>query len=178
MATLQEFLEQANNCYVKKNSLLASAFKTGYPDYTQLLTEISIMGMYLYVLPRLGNDYALTGEQVDKILHHILKLCRRVDVALPVGAGVITGTPIGGQTIIIIGETIIVQPRVYTMNYSGVESFTVSVPHALNKWSPTVVVTDTSGSTRVRVYPSITEVDENNLTLEFNSTSSGIITVM
>jgi len=176
--TLQEFLKQANNCYVKKNSLLASAFKTGYPDYNTLLREISIMGMYLYVLPRLGNDYALTAEQVENIMYHILKLCRRVDVALPVGAGVISGTPIGGTTIIIVGDTIIVQPRVYTMTYSGVETFTVNVPHALKKWSPTVVVTDTSGLTRVRVYPSITEVDEDNITLEFNSTSSGIITVM
>jgi len=178
MATLQTFLEQANNCFVKKNSLLASMFKTGYPDYSNLLTEISVLGMYLYVLPRLGNNYALTADEVDKILAHILKLCRRVDVALPVGAGVISGTPIGGQTIIIIGETIIVQPRTYTMNYSGVETFTVDVPHGLEKWSPTVVVTDTSGSTRIRVYPSITEVDENNIILEFNSTSSGTITVM
>lgn len=178
MTTLQEFLVKANNCFVKKNSLLASIFKTGYPDYINLLSEISILGMYLYVLPRLGNNYALTGEQVNKIFHHILKLCRRVDIALPEGAGVVTGTPIGNQTITVFGDTTIVQTKIYTMNYSGIESFTVNVPHSLNKWSPTVVVTDTSGSTRVRVYPSIIEIDENNLILEFNSTSSGIITVM
>lgn len=176
MATLQEFLEQASNCFVKKNSLLASSFKTGYSNYTQLLTEITIMGMYLYVLRRIGNNYALTGEQVDNIMHHILKMCRKTGTALPLGADVIAGSIIGGGTIVIEGGDVIIQPRVFL--YSGIESFTVDIPHNLNKWSPTVVVTDTSGVEKVRVYPSIIEVDQNNIILEFNSTSSGVVTVI
>lgn len=181
MTTFQEFLEAANHCFVRKNSLLASSYKTGYPEYSQLFNQISISGAYLYMLPLLGNNYALTPSEVEKVMYHIMKMCK-INMALPSGIDVITGTPCGG---IVIdtgnggssgGSNYI--PQVYVQSYYGTESFHIIVNHSLDKISPTVIVSDTSGSTRVRVYPSITEINSNSLRLDFNSTSSGIITVV
>ena len=173
--TLSEFIEEASYCFVKKNSLLASMFKTGQPNHEKLTCDISVLGMYFWLLRRIGMDYALTEAEVDAILAHILHICNSINVELPDGATVIGGSIIGGGG---SGTTTDVPVVIYTMNYSGIESFQVTVNHNLNKYSPVVIVTDTSGINRVRVYPAITEITPNQLILDFVSTSSGTITVL
>jgi len=174
--TLGEFLKEATYCFVKKNSLLSSMFKTGQPKFESLTTDITVLGMYFWLLRRIGNDYALTEDEVNAIMAHILKICGRKNLELPNGAGVVGGGIIGGEPI--GGGVIDIPVVVYTTNYSGVESFTVTVNHGLNKLSPTVIVTDTTGVNSVRVYPAITEITVNQLTLDFVSTGAGVITVL
>jgi len=174
--TLGEFLQEATYCFVKKNSLLASMFKTGQPKFESLTTDITVIGMYFWVLRRLGNNYALTEDEVTAMMAHILKICGRKNLELPNGAGVVGGTPIGGEPI--GGEIIDIPVVIYSTTYSGVESFTITVNHNLNKLSPTVIVTDTTGVNSVRVYPAITEMTVNQLTLDFVSTGAGVITVL
>jgi len=174
--TLGEFIQEATYCFVKKNSLLASMFKTGYPNYGNLKTDITVLGMYFWLLRRIGNDYALSEDEVNAIMAHILRICKRKDLELPDAAGVVGGNPIGEEP---IGGGIIDIPVViYTTTYSGVESFTITVTHNLNKLSPIVIVTDTTGTNSVRVYPAITELTVNQLTLDFVSTGAGVITVL
>ena len=173
--TLGEFFQEAVYCFVKKNSLLASMFKTGSPNYNGIIPDINVLGMYFYVLRRIGNDYALTEDEVTAIMAHILKICGRKNLELPDAAGVVGGSPIGDDP---IGGIIDVPVVVYTMNYSGVESFTVTVTHNLNKLYPTVIVSDTTGVNPVVVYPAITYISTNQLTLDFVSTGAGVITVL
>ena len=173
--TLENFLQEATYCYVKKNSLISSMFQTGYSDYESLRTDITVLGMYFWLLYRIGNDYALTEEEVVAIMTHILKICGRKNLEIP--GNVVGGTPIGG------GDTgggvlIDIPVEIYTMNYSGIEEFTITVNHMLGKLSPTVIVTDTTGANSVRVYPAITEISVNQLILSFVSTGAGVITVL
>ena len=174
--TLAEFIEEASYCFVKKTSLLASMFKTGYPNYVKVQNDITVLGMYFFVLRRIGMNYALTEDEVTNIMTHILKICNNGNTGLPDAAEAISGSIIGGGGT--GGTTEYIPPVIYTMNYSGVESFTVTVTHNLNKWSPIVIVTDTSTGSRIRVYPAIVEDSVNQLTLSFVSTSSGVITVL
>jgi len=174
--TLGEFLQEATYCFVKKNSLLASMFKTGQPKFESLTTDITVLGMYFWLLRRIGNDYALTEDEVNAIMAHILKICGRKNLELPNGAGVVGGRMIGGEPI--GGEVIDVPVVVYTTTYDGIEAFTEIVTHNLNKLSPTVIVTDTTGVNSVRVYPAITELTVNQLSLEFVATGAGVITVL
>lgn len=176
MTSLSDFIEEASYCFVKKSSLLASMFKTGYPKYIRTQNDITVLGMYFFVLRRIGMNYALTEDQVNSIMTHILKICNNGNTGLPDAAQVISGSIIGGGTT--PGTTEYIPPVIYTMNYSGIESFTVTVNHNLNKWSPTVIVTDTSTGSRIRVYPAIVENSVNQVTLSFVSTSSGTITVL
>jgi len=175
MATLAEFIETASYCFVKKASLLSSIFKIGYSKYNNIIKEISVLGMYFWVLKRLGNNYALSEDEVNAILAHIVHICGRTSTELPDAASVISGSMIGGST---IGTTTDIPVIIYTMSYSGIEAFDVVVNHNLNKYSPTVIVTDTSSGSRIRVYPAIVENSTNQITLSFVSTSSGIITVL
>lgn len=175
ITTLTQFIEEASYCFVKKSSLLSSMFKTGQSNYDKLSCEISILGMYFWLLRRIGMNYAITETEVTSIMAHILHICGRTNVELPDGASVIGGSIIGGGG---TGTTTDIPVVIYTMNYSGVEEFQVTVNHNLNKFSPVVIVTDTSGINRVRVYPAITEISVNQLILDFVSTSSGIITVL
>lgn len=172
--TLGEFLQEATYCFVKKNSLLASMFKTGSPNYNKILPDITVLGMYFWVLRRIGNDYALTDDDVTAMMAHILKICGRKNLELP--TDVVGGAPIGGEPI--GGEIIDIPVVVYTTTYSGVESFTITVTHNLNKLYPTVIVSDTTGTNPVVVYPAITYISTNQLTLDFVSTGAGVITVL
>jgi hypothetical protein len=74
--------------------------------------------------------------------------------------------------------TVINEVASYTMSYSGIGEFTVTVPHGLDKYNCTVVVTDTSTGTRVRKEVGITETDVDTIVLSFSNDSSGDITVM
>lgn len=176
MITLAEFIEEASYCFVKKTSLLSSMFKTGYANFSTLQTDITVLGMYFYVLRNIGMNYALTEDEITAIMNHILRICNNGNTGLPDAAEAISGSIIAPGTG--PGTTIVIPPVIFTMNYSGIEEFTVTVTHNLDKWSPTVIVTDTSGPSRVRVYPAITEDSANQLTLSFVSTSSGVITVL
>lgn len=180
MNTLQGFIQDISDCFIFKTNLLSLMFKTGYPDYQNLQKELIVMNMYLWMLPKLGNDYALTEEQVSVIIASMLKTCRRIDIEKPNSNTVVSGTPLNPGLIINNYYTTIINNNAltFTMGYSGIGHFAVTVNHNLHKVSPTVVVTDTSGLNRVRVYPAIVETDENQLILYFNSTSSGIITCM
>lgn len=181
MTNFQSFMKAASHCFVKKNSLLASSYKTGYPEYSQLFTEINIAGAYLHMLPLLGNNYALTSEEVTKVIYHIMKMCRLTNVPLPSGLDIIGGVPtIGDNDPIGGGGEVVIVPTVqtYSEGYQGVETFRWVTTHSLDKSAPILIVTDTSGPLPVRVYPAITIVDNDIVWFDFNSTSSGIITVI
>ena len=65
--------------------------------------------------------------------------------------------------------------------YVHIDNFPFSIGiinHGLNKFNPTVTVTDTSTGSRIRVEVGITETSANQVVLSFSSASSGDITIM
>ena len=172
---LLDFLYDTNDEFATKAQNLVRCWRVGI---TNCLTETDLVvySMYAKFLSTDLTDYNITSEEVINVMNSIINIFNITNVAVDNST---TITYITNQTINnIYSETIINEVPSYSGTYAGIDVFDVAVNHGLNKFNPTIIVTDTSTGSRIRVEVGITEIDENNIVLSFASTSSGDYKIM
>lgn len=187
--SVQDFLIEANKKYVAKMHILANMIKIGYQDTEVLECRMRLADSYLEVLSKITGDYALSEEELNAIINHLIILLELRDIVPPTIEDFREVTVIT-ETIIVIKE--IIQPPmrlsflysipvagrpdvsgvVYTTE--GVDDVVVTVTHNINKKNATIEVTNSSGD---RVYPGIRYISNNVVSLYFNNASTAVGTI-
>lgn len=189
--TVDEFLIDAQKRYVTKIAILSNMFKIGYQKVEELECRMRLAGSYINVLSRLAGDYALSDDEIEDIINHLIILLDMRDIQPPVVEDFRAVTVIN-ETIVIIKEIKIPPVRkIYTYSIptprptvTGVEYSTesdsddvlVTITHNIGKKNATIEVVNQNGD---RVYPGIRYTSDNVVVLYFNnaSTSYGTITI-
>ena len=173
--SLLDFLYDTNEVFAEKAYNLIKCWRVGI---TNCLTETDLVvySMYAKLLSTDLTDYNITSEEVITVMNSIVNIFNITNVTIDNSTVI---TYITNPTVTyVFTETIINEVPSYSGTYAGVDVFDVTVNHGLNKLNPTVIVTDTSTGSRIRVEVGITEVDANNIILSFASTSSGDYKIM
>lgn len=187
--SVQDFLIEANKKYVAKMHILANMFKIGYQDTEVLECRMRLADSYLEVLSKITGDYALSEEELNAVINHLIILLELRDIIPPTIEDFREVTVIT-ETIIVIKE--IIQPPmrlsflysipvagrpdvsgvVYTTE--GIDDVVVTITHNINKKNATIEVTNSSGD---RVYPGIRYISNNVVSLYFNNASTAVGTI-
>jgi len=172
---LLEFLYDTNDDFATKVEKLIKNWRVGI---TSCLTETDLVvySMYSKFLSTDLSDYSITTEEVLNVLNSIVNIFNITNVTINSGDTInyITNNTINN----IYSTTVIYQAPSYTTTYSIADAGDITINHGLNKFNPTVTVTDTSTGSRIRVEVGITETSMNQVVLSFSSASSGDITIM
>lgn len=173
--SLLDFIYGTNEVLAEKAYNLIKCWRIGIKSCTNE-ADLVVLSMYMKFLTTDLTDYNITTAEVQNVINSIINIFNITNVVVEEGdiINYITNT----TTNIVYNTTVINEAPSYTMNYSGVGIFTITVNHGLGKLNPTVIVTDTSTGSRVRIEVGITETDSNTIVLSFSSDSSGDITVM
>ena len=187
--SVQDFLIEANKKYVAKMHILANMIKIGYQDTEVLECRMRLADSYLEVLSKITGDYALSEEELNAVINHLIILLELRDIVPPTIEDFREVTVIT-ETIIVIKE--IIQPPMrlsflYSIPVSGrpdvsgvvyttegVDDVVVTVTHNINKKNATIEVTNSSGD---RVYPGIRYISNNVVSLYFNNASTAVGTI-
>lgn len=187
--SVQDFLIEANKKYVAKMHILANMIKIGYQDTEVLECRMRLADSYLEVLSKITGDYALSEEELNAVINHLIILLELRDIIPPTIEDFREVTVIT-ETIIVIKE--IIQPPmrlsflysipvagrpdvsgvVYTTE--GIDDVVVTITHNINKKNATIEVTNSSGD---RVYPGIRYISNNVVSLYFNNASTAVGTI-
>ena len=188
--TVDEFLIDAQKKYVTKIAILSNMFKVGYQKVEELECRMRLAGSYINVLSKLSGDYALSDDEIEDIINHLIILLDMRNIVPPTVEDFRAVTVIN-ETIVIIKEIKIPPVRkIYTYSIptprptvTGVEYSTeddgdiaVTITHNIGKKNATIEVVNQNGD---RVYPGIRYTSDNVVVLYFNnaSTSYGTITI-
>lgn len=187
--TVSEFIIEAQKKYVAKSAILTNMFKIGYQDTETLECRLRIAGSYINVLSKLAGDYALTDDEINAIIDHLIILLELRDIQPPMVEDFRSVTVIS-ETIVIIEEKPVPPVRLiykYSIptprpDVTGVayttesDDVVVTITHNINKRNATIEVVNQNGD---RVYPGIRYISDNVVSLYFNqnSTSYGTITI-
>lgn len=186
--SVQDFLIEANKKYVAKMHILANMIKIGYQDTEVLECRMRLADSYLEVLSKITGDYALSEEELNAVINHLIILLELRDIIPPTIEDFREVTVIT-ETIIVIKE--IIQPPMrlsflYSIpvagrpDVSGVvyttegDDVVVTITHNINKKNATIEVTNSSGD---RVYPGIRYISNNVVSLYFNNASTAVGTI-
>lgn len=192
--TVQDFLIEANKRYVTKIRILANMFKIGYQDTETLECRMRLANSYLNVLSRLAGDYALTDEQIEAVMGHLIILLEIRNIIPPTVEDFRTIVVIQGDPIVIttqinvppmrltyrysipVGTRVDVDGVVYSTEVGAGDSsdVVVTVTHGLNKKNATIEVVNADGD---RVYPGIRYITDNQVALYFNNASTAVGTI-
>ena len=187
--SVQDFLIEANKKYVAKMHILANMFKIGYQDTEVLECRMRLADSYLEVLSKITGNYALSEEELNAVINHLIILLELRDIVPPTIEDFREVTVIT-ETIIVIKE-IIQPPMRLSFLYSipvagrpdvsgviytteGVDDVVVTITHNINKKNATIEVTNSSGD---RVYPGIRYISNNVVSLYFNNASTAVGTI-
>jgi hypothetical protein len=173
--SLLDFLYDTNEDFAEKAYTLIKNWRVGITSCA-CETDLVIYTMYSKFLSTDLTDYGYTDDDIISVMNSIINIFNITNVVINEGDTItyITNT----TTNIVYNTTIVYEAPSYSGVYSGVDEFTVTVNHNLNKTNPTVIVTDTATGSRIRVEVGITETDANILVLSFSSTSSGDYKIM
>lgn len=190
--SVQDFLIEANKKYVAKMHILANMFKIGYQDTEVLECRMRLAESYLDVLSKITGDYALSEDELNAVINHLIILLEMRDIVPPTIEDFREVTVIT-ETIIVIKE--IIQPPmrlsflysipvsgrpdvsgvVYTTEGAGDSAdVVVTITHNINKKNATIEVVNSSGD---RVYPGIRYISNNVVALYFNNASTAVGTI-
>lgn len=186
--SVQDFLIEANKKYVAKMHILANMIKIGYQDTEVLECRMRLADSYLEVLSKITGDYALSEEELNAVINHLIILLELRDIVPPTIEDFREVTVIT-ETIIVIKE--IIQPPMrlsflYSIpvagrpDVSGVvyttegDDVVVTITHNINKKNATIEVVNASGD---RVYPGIRYISNNVVSLYFNKASTAVGTI-
>ena len=185
--TVQEFLIDANKRYVVKMRILSNMFKIGYQDTEVLECRMRLADIYLTVLSRLVGDYALTDDELQATIDHLMILLEMQEITPPSIDDFRAVTVI--YQYIEVPNTQTSKPVRLKFDYdvdtqpSGVTgvaystegtSTVVTVTHNIGVANATIEVVNTSGD---RVYPGINYYNSNICKLYFNSSSTSVGTI-
>ena len=175
VVSLLDFLYDTNDEFATKVENLIKCWRVGISSCSNE-NDLVIYNMYAKLLSTDLTDYNITPTEIIDIMNNIVNIFNISNVIITEGDVI---NYITNSTTNIVYNTVIVnEVPSYPGIYTGIDEFTVSINHRLNKFNPTVIVTDTSTGTRIRVEVGITEIDANNITLSFASTSSGDYKIM
>lgn len=165
-----DFLYSTNETLAERAYSLVKQWRVGIYSCT-CETDLIVLSMYLDFLSTDLTDYNITATEVRGVINNIINIFNITNVTIDEGdiINYITTNNIVNNYV----TEIVTEVPSYSGTYSGVGAFTVTINHGLGQTDCTVIVTDTSGATKVRVYPSITETDSDTIVLGFDSTSSG-----
>ena len=190
--SVQDFLIEANKKYVAKMHILANMFKIGYQDTEVLECRMRLAESYLDVLSKITGGYALSEDELNAVINHLIILLEMRDIVPPTIEDFREVTVIT-ETIIVIKE--IIQPPmrlsflysvptlgrpdvtgvVYSTEGSGDSAdVVITVTHNINKKNATIEVTNSNGD---RVYPGIRYISNNVVSLYFNNASTAVGTI-
>lgn len=190
--SVQDFLIEANKKYVAKMHILANMFKIGYQDTEVLECRMRLAESYLDVLSKITGGYALSEDELNAVINHLIILLEIRDIVPPTIEDFREVTVIT-ETIIVIKE--IIQPPMrlsflYSVPVSGRPDVTgvvystegsgdsadvvITVTHNINKKNATIEVTNSNGD---RVYPGIRYISNNVVSLYFNNASTAVGTI-
>jgi hypothetical protein len=190
--TVDEFIVEAKHRYITKTRILSNMFKIGFQDTEVLECRMRLANAYIIVLDRLGGDYALTDDEINAIMHHLIILLEMRDWMLPDVDDFRSITVI--HDVEYVYETIKIPPVrksysydvtlspvvVGALTYTGNNTSTpvvITIAHNLNIQNATVDVVETTGG--LVIYPSIAhpDLDTTTITFAIGSASAGIITI-
>lgn len=186
--SVQDFLIEANKKYVAKMHILANMFKIGYQDTEVLECRMRLAESYLDVLSKITGDYALSEDELNAVINHLIILLEMRDIVPPTIEDFREVTVIT-ETIIVIKE--IIQPPMrlsflYSIPVSGrpdvsgvvytteADDVVITITHNINKKNATIEVVNSSGD---RVYPGIRYISNNVVALYFNNASTAVGTI-
>ena len=81
--SVQDFLIEANKKYVAKMHILANMFKIGYQDTEVLECRMMLSESYLDVLSKITGDYALSEDELNAVINHLIILLEMRDIVPP-----------------------------------------------------------------------------------------------
>lgn len=173
--SLLDFLYDTNDVFATKAENLLKCWRVGI---TSCLTETDLVvySMYAKMLSTDLTDYNITSEEVIAVMNSVINIFNITNVT--VDNSTVINYITNPTVTYVYTETIVNEIPSYSGTYTGSDAFDVTVIHGLNKFNPTVIVTDTSTGSRIRIEVGITEVDANTIVLSFASTSSGDYKIM
>lgn len=173
---LLDFLYDTNDEFATKAHNLIKCWRVGLKSCIAE-TDLVIYSMYAKLLSTDLTDYtSITTDDIIGIMNSVVNIFNITNIVVNAGDTITYIT--NNTTNIVYNTTTIYEAPSYSTTYSGVNAFDVTVTHGLNKFNPTVIVTDTSTGTRIRVEVGIVEISQNIVVISFSSTSSGDITIM
>lgn len=189
--TVDEFIVEAKHRYVTKMQILSNMFKVGYQNTEDLECRMRLANGYIMILDRLGGDYALTDDEINAVMNHLIILLEMRNITLPDVEDFRNITEIHDVEYVYIeipippvrksynyNVGIIPSPAptgmVYTTN--GDTSVTVTITHNLGVINPTIEVVETTG---LLITPKVNYDSTNAVSITFaiGSTSTGTITI-
>lgn len=178
-ANLIDFYAGTNSKFVDRVIHLIKHWRIGTTaNLCKTETDLAVVTMYLYFLERVGGTrYTTTESQITNIIYQTINILNITNITEVDATTIINNVynSIVNNYTIVEGTTI----EHYEANYAGIGIFTVAVAHNLGTMTPIVeIYEDTGLGTLERVYPEIEIVDDNNLNLNFTSTSSGKYTIV
>ena len=179
--TTSEFIEKANKKFIYLSDILISSYKIAYKDTCELECRLVLANMYLNVLKSLGENYALTNDEIKGIVLHLIILLELRDIKVPNIEDFKIGTVTNSIIEIIYVPVMANNIRVIKYNTDGsIGNLTYSVDnegnivigfaHNLNKTYPIVSLIETAGNV---VEAGIKHVTPNYTEITFVSDSEG-----
>ena len=172
---LIEFYAGTNQAFVNRVVHLIKHWRIGtQANLCKTEADLGVITMYLYMLERLGgsNYTQITNTQITTIINQIITILNITNITNIDATQIINNiyNSIVNNYTIVSGDTV----EYYQNNYAGIDGFTIAIVHNLHTTTPTVEVFEDDGlGNLIQVYPEVEIIDENNLNLNFTSTSSG-----
>ena len=187
--TIDEFLDKANKKFILLSEYLLKAYNIGYRYTSEIELRLVLSSQYIWVLNRLGNNYALSSKEIKDIVSHLIVLLELYDIS-PLDTDDFLKTEVKDNEIKIIYmptnnnisvsykyDTILRPATIGVSYYTDSNGNTVVyVNHKLNKKYPQYsVVEDETG---VIVIPNVRFVNGDDAEFTFTSDSKGTITLL
>lgn len=187
--TIDAFLEEATKKYILLSSILTKSYQIGYRYTENLELRLKLSNIYLWVLRRLGNGYALTNSEIEDITKHLIILLELFEIQSIDTNDFLTTTvkdniieivyiPMYINNSVSFGYDTVLRPSTSGVTYSTDSNgnTVVSINHKLDKIYPQYTVVDTTtGSVTI---PHVRFINSNNAEFTFTADSKGIITLI
>lgn len=187
--TIEEFLDKANEKFILLSNYLLKAYNIGYRYVEELEIRIELSSQYIWLLNRLGNNYALSSKEIKNIVRHLIVLLELYEFN-PINTDEFLTTevkdneikiiyiPMSNNTSVSFKYDTILRPSsigvLYDTDSNG--NTIIYVNHKLNKKYPQYsVVEDETG---VIVIPNVRFVNGDDAEFTFTSDSKGTITLL
>lgn len=186
--TIEEFLDEATKKYVELNNILIKAYSIGYRYTEEIEFRIIMSNIYLWVLKRIGNSYALSSNEISDIVKHLIILLELYDIqpldtddflttTVKDNTPLIAYIPMSTNNSVSFNYDTILRPITNNVSYTTDSNgnTVVTINHKLDKTYPQFNIVETSGSV---VISHARFIDSNRVEFTFTSDSKGIITLI
>lgn len=179
--TTSEFIEKANKKFIHLSDILVLSYKIAYRDTCELECRLILANMYLNILKSLGENYALSNDEIKSIILHLIILLELRDIKIPniddFKLGIVTNSVIEIIYVPIMPNNI----KVIKYNTDGsIGGLTYSVDnegntvigftHNMNKTYPIISLVEDTGNV---IEAGIKHVTPNYTEITFVSNSEG-----